>query len=76
MNAIKPRKLPICVAYKVQELPQNANLRSAKFKNGCNCVLRNIFPMVFQFEDYFCDIVYCISSLEVSFSFKPSIHSL
>jgi hypothetical protein len=34
MNAIKPRKLPLCVAYKVLELPQNAKLHSAKYKMG------------------------------------------
>ena len=32
MNAIKPRKLPLCVAYKVLELPQKAKLCSAKHK--------------------------------------------
>ena len=32
MNAIKPRKLPLCVAYKVLELPQNAKLCSAKYE--------------------------------------------
>ena len=34
MNAIKPTKLPLCVTYKVLEPPQNAKLRSAKYKMG------------------------------------------
>ena len=48
MNAIKPRKLPLCVAYKVLELPQNAKLCSAKYKMDATVCAEKFFQWCFN----------------------------
>lgn len=53
MNAIKPRKLQLCVVYKVLELPQNAKLCSAKYKMDATVCSETFFQWCFNFKIIF-----------------------